>query len=131
MIWPETLLEVPSDGQWWVLHVKPKSEKALARRCLNHSSFFLPQCRRQRQERGRVRNSYLPIFPGYFFLFGMECDRIRALETNLVVSVLAVPNQIELIEDLKRIHRVIESGLPILPEERLQPGMEVTIIAGP
>jgi transcription antitermination factor NusG len=115
-----------------VLHVKPRSEKALARKCFQRqASFFLPQCLHQRRSHGRGKEAYLPLFPGYLFLFGTARDRLTALETNLVVNVLSVPNQRELFEDLKRINRVIESGLPMLPEERLQPGMPVAIIEGP
>jgi transcriptional antiterminator RfaH len=71
------------------------------------------------------------LFPGYVFLFGTEYDRLMALETNLVANVLAVPNQNQLVEDLRRIHRVIESGLPMLPADRLQPGMPAAIVEGP
>jgi transcription antitermination factor NusG len=136
MIWPESLFDegrdIPFGGQWWVLHVKPRSEKALARKCLKRQiSYFLPQWQRQRRGQGRVKDSYLPLFPGYLFLFGAERDRLTALETNLVVNVLAVPNEQELFSDLQRIHRVIESGLSVLPAERLQPGMPVAIIDGP
>jgi len=136
MTWPNNLFEAPADalrgGLWWVLHVKPRAEKALARKCLNRQiSFFLPQSLRPHRGPGRGKDSYLPLFPGYLFLFGPEGDRLKALETNLVVNVLSVPNQKELFEDLKRIHRVIESGLTIYPEKRLEPGMPVAINHGP
>ena len=132
MVWPERLFEGDAHGLWWVLHVKPRSEKALARRCAGkQASFFLPQYRQLRKSQGRVRDSYLPLFPGYLFLFGDERDRLTALETNLVVNVLSVANQRELFEDLKRINRVIESGLPMLPGERLRPGAAVMITDGP
>src|SRR5437870_5047965 len=121
VILPEDLFDEPREGQWWVLHVKPRAEKALARRCFaRQAGFFLPQFRRSRRSRGRVKDSYLPLFPGYLFLFGQERDRIMALETNLVVNVLSVPNQQELFEDLKRINAVMKSGLPLLPGEKLE-----------
>jgi transcriptional antiterminator RfaH len=115
------------------MHVKPRSEKALARRCFSRqASFFLPQCRQQRREgAGRSKDAFLPLFPGYLFLFGDERNRIIALETNLVVNVLPVANQVQLFEDLKRINTVLEAGLAMTPEQRLQPGSEVTIVAGP
>jgi transcription antitermination factor NusG len=132
MVWPDALFDEPRDGQWWVLHAKPRTEKALARRCLKRDvSFFLPQHRRQRRDPGRIKDAYLPLFPGYFFLFGNESDRIVALETNLVVNTLKVPDQSELFEDLKRIHRVIDLGLTVQPAERLQPGTPVAIMDGP
>jgi len=136
MVWPESLLDSRIDGhfgeQWWVLHVKPRAEKSLARKCFaRQTRYFLPQYRHQHGGQGRTKDSYLPLFPGYLFLYGTERERLMALETNLVVNVLSVPNQSELFDDLKRINQVIESGLPILPEERLQPGMPVAIVDGP
>ena len=130
MIWPNSLFDNSLEGLWWVLHVKPRAEKALARKCLGRQvSYFLPQCRHQRRGAGRVKDAFLPLFPGYFFLFGGEPDRLMTLETNLVVKVLSVPDQQELFDDLKRINKVIESELAILPEERLRPGMPVAIIS--
>jgi transcription antitermination factor NusG len=136
MVWPDSLLDSRMDGdfgeQWWVLHVKPRAEKSLARKCLTRQArYFLPQYRRQHIGPGRAKDSYLPLFPGYLFLYGTERERLLALETNLVVHVLSVPNQSELFDDLKRINQVIESGLPMAPEERLQPGMPVAIVDGP
>jgi len=132
MVWPDSLFAERTEGQWWVMHVKPRSEKALARRCLSrHTSFFLPQFRQQRRVGGRSKDSFQPLFPGYLFLFGDERSRLVALETNLVVNVLGVANQLELFEDLKRISTVIQAGLSMTPEQRLQPGSKVTIVAGP
>jgi transcriptional antiterminator RfaH len=132
MLWPDSLFDGPSEGHWWVLHVKPRAEKALARQCYSRQSgFFLPQYRRQRRDPGRVKDAYLPLFPGYLFLFGQERDRIAALETNLVVKVLTVVDQAELYDDLKWIHRVAQNGLQLQPAERLQPGTPVTIMDGP
>jgi transcription antitermination factor NusG len=129
---PESLFDQQGDGQWWVLHVKPRAEKALARRCHARSAgFFLPVFRRVRRTRGRVKDSYLPLFPGYLFLFGKERDRLIALETNLVVNVLPVPDQQELYDDLKRINAVMRSGLPMRPGQKLEPGTSVAIIDGP
>jgi transcriptional antiterminator RfaH len=134
MLWPETLLEGSSEGQgqWWVLHVKPRAEKSLARKCFKaRTCFFLPQYLRERRPDRRGKDSYLPLFPGYLFLRGSERDRLVALETNLVVSVLSVPNQRELVEDLKRIQRLVDSGLPVFPAEKLEPGTLVAIVEGP
>lgn len=131
-IYPETLFDAPGEGTWWVMHVKPRAEKALARRCFSRkSAFFLPQfCRVRRGSRG-IKESFLPLFPGYVFLLGDERDRIAALESNLVVNVLNAPNQLELFEDLKRINTVMHSGLTMHPAARLEPGTPVSIIDGP
>jgi transcriptional antiterminator RfaH len=131
-LFPETLFASPGQGTWWVMHVKPRAEKSLARRCMaRQSSFFLPQFCRVRRTNGRLTESFLPLFPGYVFVFGDERDRITALESNLIVNVLPVPNQQELFEDLKRINTVMHTGLTMNPAARLEPGTPVAIVNGP
>lgn len=135
-IFPEDLLAneerpVPVDACWWVLHTRPRAEKALARRfCKTGQPFFLPLYEKQWCSRGRRQRSYLPLFPGYVFLQGNNEARLRALETNLVAQVLPVTNQQELAADLQRVHRVIRSGQFLAPEDQWQPGQWVTIREG-
>lgn len=123
--------ETPSD-RWWALHTRPRAEKALSRRLLRERiPFFLPlQERRRRLQRRLVRSS-VPLFPGYLFLRGSDDARRKALETNLVVGSLHVADQVRLTSDLVRVYDLINSGEPVFPEERLQPGMPAEIINGP
>jgi transcriptional antiterminator RfaH len=72
----------------------------------------------------------LPLFPGYLFLHGATETRLHALETGLVSRYLSVVDQVVLHRDLVRIHRLICSGAPLLPEERLEPGSLVEIVYG-
>ena len=89
-LFPEELLAAPATatervGRWWVLHTRPRTEKALARRFFHRGlSFFLPLYPRQSRSRGRVLCSHVPLFAGYVFLHGDEEARLHALETNLV-----------------------------------------------
>jgi transcription antitermination factor NusG len=135
-IHPENLLELPladSDlGRWWVLHARPRSEKALARRFSERGmDFYLPLHAREWVNRGRRFNSYLPLFPGYVFLHGNSDDRLSALETNLVAHVIPVDDQEQLHNDLARVHSLLTSGAAVTPEDRLGPGDPVQIIRGP
>lgn len=135
-LYPEDLFECEShlsaDDDWWVLHARPRAEKALAQRLLRRNlAFFLPLAKRQWRNRGRLLCSYLPLFPGYVFLKGDRQARTLALETNVVARVLSVVDQEQLHEDLTRVFRLMESGMALTPEERLQPGMRVEIVGGP
>jgi transcriptional antiterminator RfaH len=135
-IYPEGLLaqgdEIVAPGRWWALHTRPRAEKTLARRCLEHDiPFFLPVYQHQWRNRGRLFRSYLPLFPGYVFLHGDEETRLAALETNLVAHVLPSDDQQQLHADLHRVYRLITTGAPITPEDRLEPGDLVEIIKGP
>jgi transcriptional antiterminator RfaH len=136
-LFPGDLFEDPapvvnSPERWWVLHSRPRAEKALARQLLARSlPFFLPLHHRQWRSRGRLQSSYLPLFPGYVFLRGDDDGRVAALTTNLVAHVLPVPDQNQLVADLIRVNHLIVSGSPLTPEDRLEPGTLVEITAGP
>jgi transcriptional antiterminator RfaH len=136
-VWPENLftedrLADTLETKWWVLHTKPRAEKSLARRLFaDEVSFFLPLREQTHQYRGRSKSSYLPVFPSYLFLFGGEEDRLTARMTNLVVHAIKVDDQELLAADLDRVHRLIESGLPLSTVDQLVPGSEVEITAGP
>lgn len=131
---PGDLLDSPAvgPGRWWVLHTRPRAEKALTRGLLRRDvPFFLPLGQRQLRRRGETLTSYLPLFPGYCFLYGDEEARLAALTTNLVVRCLAVEDQEQLHAELAAVHRLMLSGCALTPQERLQPGAPIEITAGP
>ncbi len=136
-IYPADLLSTPRLGleetsSWWVLHSRPRAEKTLARKLLEfRQDFFLPLYKKQWRNSGRSLTSYVPLFPGYVFLWGNEAARLKALQTKQVVRALPVPDGNQLWSDLARIHRLMECGAPVAPEDRLQPGMPALLTAGP
>lgn len=135
-LYPENLFEDAADyagsQRWWVLHTRPRAEKALARRCFGlEVPFFLPLYRKHWFSGGRRQKSFLPLFPGYLFLHGDELARLAALQTNLVANVIPVTEQQQLHADLLRVHRLIDAGSSLTPEEGLQPGTPVEITEGP
>lgn len=79
----------------------------------------------------RLVRTFPPLFPSYLFFRGDEDARRKALETNFIVGCLRIEDQNDLTADLARIHDVIQSGAPMSPEGRLQPGMLAKITAGP
>lgn len=136
VVWPENLfspdaISEPTEVAWSVLHTRPRAEKALARMLFRQSlSFFLPVRQQRHQFRGRSKTSFLPVFPSYMFVRGTDDDRLAALKTNLVVRTIAVDDQEQLSDDLWRVHRLLESGMPISTVDRLEPGTEAEITAG-
>jgi transcriptional antiterminator RfaH len=123
----------PAAGTGWrVLHVKPRQEKSLARDLLAREiGFYLPLARRDRPTRGRTTAAELPLFPGYVFLYADTDGYAAALGTGRVVRGLAVVDQTRLWDDLRRLHRVLDAGLPVAPTDRLGPGRTVEIATGP
>ncbi len=137
-VFPEGLLEAgetgstATAGSWWVLHTRPRAEKAVARKVLSRQvPFFLPLYEKKWRSRGRLLTAHLPLFTGYLFLHGTEDQRRIALETNQVAQCLPVPDQRQLKADLVRVYQIMLSGAPLSPEGRLEPGTRVAIVRGP
>jgi len=136
-LFPETLFEdaspAPSDGRLWrVLHTKPRQEKSLARQLRQAElPFYLPLIARRTPIRGKLVTAHLPLFGGYCFVLVNDKERIKALATKRVVRALDVPDQQRLYDDLRQVHKLINSGAPITPEGRLVPGTTVEIRTGP
>jgi len=117
---------------WYALHTKPRQEKALARQMLEaRVPFYLPLIRQKTVVRGRLLQSHVPLFGGYLFLLADREERVTALATQRVVRSLQVPRQDDLWRDLAQVERLISSGLPVTPEQKLYPGKAVTIRTGP
>lgn len=119
-------------GWWWLLHTKPRQEKALfgdlERRGI---SAYLPLARLQRQYGKRRTTVEIPLFPGYLFLCGTAEDRQAALTTNRIVRAIEVADQLRLVADLRRISRLVDSGEPIDVYPGLRVGRECRVTGGP
>ncbi len=117
---------------WWVLHTKPRQEKSLARWLhATGVSFYLPTLSRRCRVRDRVLTTHQPLFTGYVFAHADREHRVSALSTNRVVRCLSVADQDGIWNDLRQVHRLLSSGLPIATENRLVPGTPVEVISGP
>jgi transcriptional antiterminator RfaH len=136
-VWPDDLftrLPLWRDGSacWWACQTKARAETALVQRLRSHGvGYFLPVYKRLWQSTGRRRIACLPLFPGYVFLYGDEEAGAQALQTNLVIRVLPVPDQQGLSDDLGLVHSLMAAGVALTPEARLGPGSSAEITDGP
>jgi len=119
--------------RWFCLHTKPRQEKATARDLRSRRvSYYLPQVvHEDRTPQGRKTRSVNPLFTGYLFLLGDEAERIQALRGNRLVRVIEVPDQGALRDDLRQVHRLLASGLAVVPEPVAPVGARVRILSGP
>ena len=134
MVFPEDLFSaVRTDRTWWVLHTKPRTEKALARD-LRHAGVphFLPQYARRQKTKSRETTTYLPLFTSYLFMRGEPQDRLTALQTDHVANCLDVPDQTSLQDQLSGICRVVTHD-PTQCEPRVSVGVGdlVEVLEGP
>ena len=134
-LWPDLTEggEGSSRRKWWCLHTKPRQEKATARdlRAIR-VPYYLPQVLHEAHTpQGRKTRSVIPLFTSYLFLFGDEAERVASLKGNRLVRVIEVVDQNALNQDLYQIHRLLASGLAVLPELTVPVGARVRILNGP
>jgi transcription antitermination factor NusG len=117
---------------WWALYTLARQEKQLMRqlRALQVPFYCPLVTKRQRSPAGRIRESYLPLFAGYVFIWASEQQRITTLTTNRISRCLPATNGAELTEDLRRVRALISVGHPLTPESRLDSGMQVRVRSG-
>jgi len=120
------------ERQWWVAHTLPRQEKAFARQLHDAElPFYMPCDRRRTKIRNKVVLSHVPLFAGYVFVRAVEEERLRILKTKRLARLLNVGNQEQLWQDLQRVRRMLDLGVPVTVEQRLAPGTSVTIRTGP
>ncbi len=127
----EDLLSQP-DHFWWCVYTLSRREKGLMRKLrelkVAHYGPVIPK--RFRSPNGRLRTSWIPLFPNYVFMFGNDQSRISALTTNCINRCEKIEDSGQLVQDLKRIHSIIASGVPMTPEGMLSPGNSVRVKSG-
>ena len=135
-LFPENLFDLASlaetDSRWYACYTLSRQEKELMRKLVGKEvPFYGPMVpKRMKSPGGRIRTSYVPLFTNYVFLFGTEEQRYTALTTNCISQVVPVTDRLELTRDLRQFHHLISLDAPLLPEDRLQPGMRVRIRSG-
>lgn len=137
-IHPETLLDEAaasqfSDRSWWCIYTISRREKDLMRKLKAWDiPFYGPTLpKRYRSPNGRLRTSYVPMFPNYVFMLADENERYEATKTNCISTCSAVADEEMLVTDLRQIRTVVENGEALTPEAKLQPGTAVRVRTGP
>lgn len=127
----EDVRSTGSDQAWWLVHTKPRQEKRLAEEMLQHKiAHYLPVTYCKATSRGRDRFAWLSLFPGYMFLKCNEEGRLTALKTNRVVALQPVADTLLLHRQLATLADLIDLGVPLRVEERIDPGREVEVKTG-
>jgi transcription antitermination factor NusG len=124
---------VAAQPRWVAFYTLARREKDLMRKLeAADIPFYAPLVRRRLPSPGgRVRSSYVPLFPGYVFAPVDEEQRRAALATNTIARWISIPDERTLVSDLRAIKRLIESEKPLTPEARLESGQAVRVRSGP
>ena len=140
-IHPADLLDAPHDlaereqagACWWCVYTVSRREKDLMRKLASKDiAFYGPVVsKRYRSPNGRLRNSFIPLFANYVFVLADEAERTEMLKTNCVSKCSPVIDQELLVQQLRQIHHVIKSGVPLTVESKLTTGDRVSVSRGP
>ena len=100
-------------GTWYVLHVKPRTEKKVMAYLERYGFFrYLPLLVKVTKVQRRKVRRELPIFPGYVFTRLLPDQRIKMLQTNLIVRTIPVPRPREMIHQLRQVNRALKAPGP-------------------
>ena len=117
---------------WYVLHVKPRTEKKVFDRlCLMNVFRYLPfRTKITRVQRRKVVR-HLPLFPGYVFTRLNADERLTVLKTNHIVRFIEVPQPRQMIHQLRQIAHAGRLPVELQPIESYTPGERVRVKFGP
>ena len=134
---PSNLLDLDHVGggpsrRWWAVYTLSRREKEFMRRLQAlQGSFYCPIIpQRGKSPAGRMRISYLPLFTNYVFLCGDENAPYQAMTTNCVSQCVEVIDGEQLTQDLRQIRDLIDAGIPVTRESRLDAGDAVRVKTG-
>jgi transcription antitermination factor NusG len=137
-IYPETLFSDTAilsdvDRQWWCVYTLVRREKELLRKLstmkIPHYGPMIPK--RYRAPNGRLRTSFIPLFPNYVFMLASEDERSAALTTNCISRCNLISQRELFVKELSQIYQVVSAGVPLTPEARLEAGNKVRVKSGP
>ncbi len=117
---------------WWLIYTKSRQEKQLMRQLRQlEIPHYGPQIvHRRRSPAGRIRTTYAPLFNNYVFLCGDDDARYQAVCTGRVQKVTPITDVPAFVNDLRQIQNLINMGVPLTLESRLEPGQNVRVRSG-
>lgn len=139
-IHPPDLLEENSETltddasrEWLCAYTLSRREKDLMRKLFAQKiPFYGPTItKRYRSPQGRLRTSFVPLFPNYVFMFASDSERLSAVKTNCISRFQSILNVDQLVRELRLINNLVASGVSLTPEANLEAGDWAQIRTGP
>ena len=124
--------EVPARRIWYVLHVKPRTEKKVMLYLERYRCFrYLPLVVKVTKVQRRKVRREIPVFPGYVFSRLSPAERVEMLKTNLLVRTIAVTNPRQMIHQLRQVEHATKSTSEIRRANPFKAGDYVRVKLGP
>lgn len=123
---------LPAVREWAAIRCKARCEKVLAEFLGSRGApSYLPLMTRRRVYGARVRESRLPLFPGYVFYDAGAIARERVFDSRKAAQVLRAPDPERLRTDLENLARALSLDDRCRQVDFTSPGQPVRVVAGP
>ena len=117
---------------WYVLHVKPRTEKAVNDRlAVLRVSHYLPLLRKETKVQRRKVVRFLPVFPGYVFTRLSPEERMAILRTQHIVRTIEVTDPRRMIHQLRQVEHASRLPTDLKLVESFAEGEYVKVVSGP
>ena len=117
---------------WYVLHVKPRTEKKVNDYLSCMRVFhYLPLVRKETKAQRRRIVRHLPVFPGYVFTRLFPDERIRVLGTKNIVRTIDVADPRRMIHQLRQVEHACRLPSDLRLVETFAAGEYVKVVSGP
>ena len=117
---------------WYVLHVKPRTEKAVNDHLAILRVFhYLPLVRKETKVQRRKVVRFLPVFPGYVFTRLSPDERMTILRTQHIVRTIEVTDPRRMIHQLRQIEHASRLPTDLKLVESFAEGEYVRVVSGP
>jgi transcription antitermination factor NusG len=135
-----SVLDLPEEKEtcvnypWFALQVRTRHEQWVASHLEgNGFELFLPLYKCRKRWSDRIKESELPLFPGYLFCRLDPQDRLPILKTPGVIQIVGYNRHPVPVDELEisSLQKLVSSGIPNQPWPYLQAGELVRIEAGP
>ena len=117
---------------WYVLHVKPRTEKKvddfLAALRVFH---YLPLLRKETRVQRRKVVRFLPVFPGYVFTRLSQEERAQVFGTRNIVRTISVAQPRLMIHQLRQVEHARRLPVDLRLVESFSEGEYVKVVSGP
>lgn len=117
---------------WYVLHVKPRTEKKVAEfLSALHVFRYVPLFRKVTKVQRRRVVRELPVFPGYVFTRLFPDERRSVLETRQIVRTIEVSRPRQMIHQLRQVEHAGRLPSDLRVVQSFAAGERVRVVSGP
>ena len=119
---------------WFALQVRTRHEQGVASHLESIGyEWFLPLYKCRKRWSDRIKETEVPLFPGYLFCRLNPQDRLPILKTPGVLQIVGYNrNPVPVDEmEINALQRLVSSGVPNHPWPYLEVGEQVRIESGP